>query len=367
MGDDNISHFCYIYNMMCNKNIWLFADTHFGCKGDNEIWLNDYVSYFRNVVFPFMRKNVKSEDILVHCGDVFDCRSTIGLNTMCEVISLFEELSDIFNDIRIIIGNHDIFKKSTNDITSVNCLKHIKNVKIYYKPKLEIIDDKKILFNPWIENPEEQKNVLKNVNADYIFGHFEIGGAKTNRNGIRLDSSKGVSLSDFKNSQVYAGHIHIRQDMKNIHYVGNPYHKDKGDLENNKGFTILDVKTGEGMFIENKYSPIFIKESIYDILDDTIEDLKKRWKNNYIDLEVLGSDITTCNFDGLRNCLTGYYKEFNTVSNRNQMISSSVSESDFEEVKSSGDYMNDFLDQQDMSPAFREEVEKELKTLIEGV
>ena len=59
---------------MENVKIWLIADTHFGLKGDDEIWLEDYFNYFNNDLIPYMKKNVGEHDILIHCGDVFDNR-----------------------------------------------------------------------------------------------------------------------------------------------------------------------------------------------------------------------------------------------------------------------------------------------------
>ena len=115
---------------MDNRKIWLIADTHFGYKGDDEEWLDDYIGYFENTLIPLMEKEVGENDILVHCGDVFDNRSIIGLQTLNRVISLFEKFSRIFKDIRITVGNHDIYKKSSNDITTLNALKYIPNVKI---------------------------------------------------------------------------------------------------------------------------------------------------------------------------------------------------------------------------------------------
>jgi DNA repair exonuclease SbcCD nuclease subunit len=68
--------------------IWLISDTHFGLKGDNPIWMQDIYDYFDKVLFPLMEEKVKPEDILIHCGDVFDNRSTIGLNTDCLTFSI---------------------------------------------------------------------------------------------------------------------------------------------------------------------------------------------------------------------------------------------------------------------------------------
>lgn len=341
--------------------IWLIADTHFGYKGDDEEILNDWIGYFEDVVIPIMKKEVNPGDILIHLGDLCDNRSTVGLNTMCRVIHLFEQFSEIFNDIRITVGNHDIMKKSSNDITSLNMLKHIPNVKIYYEPTVDVIDGKICFFNPWVENPDKEREYLSGINADYVFGHLEIGGSQmSNRSGVKIEFVGGIKPSDFKNSQVYAGHIHIRQDNKNIHYVGNPYHKDRGDRENQKGITVLDLKSGETSFIENTSSPKFIKENIYDILNLTVGDLKKRWKNNRIDLHIKSTDITKCNFDNLNMALDYCYRSFETKGDTVIPELNLVTEMSFSDAKSSDDYIDDFLKNQDLTDDMMKEVKEKM-------
>lgn len=334
---------------MENRKIWLIADTHFGLKGDDDEWLDDYIGYFEDVVIPLMKKEVKEGDILIHCGDVFDNRAIIGLNTIHRVIKLFEKFSEIFSDIRITVGNHDILKKSTNDVTSIDMLKYIPHVKVYYTPEIDVIDGKVCFFNPWVEDPDKEREYLADINADYIFGHLEIGGSQvSNRSGVKIEFTGGIKASDFKSSQVYAGHIHIKQDNKNIHYLGNPYHKDRGDRGNPKGITILDLKTGKTKFIENTVSPKFMKEYIYDILNMTVGELKDRWKNNRIELHMKSTDITKCNFDTLRSELNTVYRSFDTIGDYVAQELNISSDASFSDAKSSDDYIDDFLHNQDL-------------------
>lgn len=334
---------------MENRKIWLIADTHFGLKGDDEDWLEDYIGYFENVVIPLMKTEVGKDDILIHCGDVFDNRSNIGLNTIYRTIRIFEEFSKIFNDIRITVGNHDILRKSTNDITSINMLKYIPHVKVYYTPEVDVIDGKTCLFNPWVEDPAKEKEILAGVNVDYVFGHLEIGGSKmASRTGVKIEFQGGVKPSDFKNAQVYAGHIHIKQDNKNIHYLGNPYHKDRGDRDNEKGITTLDIKTGKTRFIENEVSPRYMKEYIYDLLNMTVGELKERWKNNRIDLHMKDVDYSRCHFDDLKEALGNCYRSFEPhgdITTKELNLSGDV---DFNDAKSSDEYIDDFLHNQDV-------------------
>lgn len=338
--------------------IWFLADLHFGCRADNEIWLKDYSNYFYDVFIPLLKEKYEEGDIVCSLGDIFDNRIAVGINTINVVIDIFEKIADICPDIRLIVGNHDIYNKSTNDITTLNILKYIKGVKIYYEPEVEVIGGKTILFHPWIENKEIQSKLLSKFNGDYIFGHLDVFGVESNSKGIKVKSSNAVNMSEFKTAEVYAGHIHLRQDYKNIHYVGNPYAKVRGE-GNTKGITVLNIKTGKREFYENTYSPKFLKENIYELMDVTVGELRERWNNNYVDLHVLGSDITNCRFDDIRELLSGCYKEF-TIKNEsvNSGLVNDIGEanSDFEDAKTSEEHLGDFINLTDWDTEMKEEV-----------
>ena len=87
--------------------VWFLADLHFGCRADNEIWLKDYSDYFYNVFIPLLKEKYEDGDIVCSLGDIFDNRNTVGINTINVVIDIFEKISDICTDIRLIVGNHD--------------------------------------------------------------------------------------------------------------------------------------------------------------------------------------------------------------------------------------------------------------------
>lgn len=332
------------------SRVWFLADTHFGYKNDNEMWLSDFNGYFNDVLIPLMKKEYKEGDILVHLGDVYDNRSTVGLNTICDTINIFNELSGIFNDIRIIVGNHDIYNKSSNDITSIRIIERIPNIKVYDKPVVEEIDGKKILFHPWVNNIEDERELLASVNVDYIFGHLDVNGCSLNEKGSRSMSANSVDSKDFKESLVYAGHIHKKQDYKKVHYVGSPYQMKRGEIGDSCGITVLDLKTGKTLFYENTYSARFKDYSIYEILDKTVGDLKTEWKNKFVTLNVKRSDSTFCRFDKLIDELSGIYKEFNTHSVDDDTIVDNMNgETDCCERKSTDEYVKDWFKDNDIS------------------
>ena len=284
--------------------IWMIADTHFGFKNDDEKWLNEFTNYFYNIVFPLLKENAEEEDILVHLGDIFDNRKFVGLKTLATVQKLFEDLTNIISDVRIVIGNHDIFNKNSNSITSVDILKNINGITIYKEADCCLIDGKQCLFLPWVNDVETEIELLKKYkNIEYIFCHSEINGADM---GSGQKSNTNIKISDFNCKHVYSGHIHIRSNSGKVHYIGAPYHLTRTDINHEKGITCLDVKTGETEFYENTFSPRFMKINANDI------DIKnfdtEILKNNYVDVYVKQSEAQDIDVVNVMKFVSDYTK-----------------------------------------------------------
>ena len=70
--------------------IAIITDTHFGVKNDSPIFLEAYLSYFEQQVFPYLLKNnIKT---VIHMGDVLDRRKYINFNTLYNVRRRFTEM-----------------------------------------------------------------------------------------------------------------------------------------------------------------------------------------------------------------------------------------------------------------------------------
>jgi len=273
--------------------IWQITDTHFG-KGaiQTEKWLNMMSSYFYDFLIPILKKHVKPGDVLLHLGDVYDNRTSINVKVLNKVINIFEDLSKIL-PVHILIGNHDNFNLSDNDINSVASIRNINNIYTYSEPTLKTFGNTKCLLLPWVYGKNNEKEVLAAYNdkAKILFCHSDLNGARTQVNPTRPISKTICELDDFSGyTKVYSGHIHIRQTISNFSFIGAPYHMDRNDIGNEKGITVVDPDTLQEKFIPNTFSPKFNK-----IYIDTIEDLdtidKNYVNNNYVDLIIKNSLI----------------------------------------------------------------------------
>ena len=114
------------------SKIFLIGDTHIGLGYPNNAdkWFKVHREYFSDFLIPLLKSRVEPGDIIVHLGDLFDNRNVIPINLMNYTLDIVEEISKIA-PFHIIIGNHDLYSKSTGEINSVRPFKHIDNIFIY--------------------------------------------------------------------------------------------------------------------------------------------------------------------------------------------------------------------------------------------
>lgn len=284
------------------KRAFIISDTHFGARSNSVEWLNVMMDWFDNDFIPKVKSMHKPGDILIHCGDVYDNRQSINLLVMHKGIDLFERLSKIFVDgIYIIAGNHDVMRKTSNDISSLDTLKYIPGVHILKEPVIgTFIDENQktnALFMPWRTDETEEKECIKEHLAankcSYLFCHTNIRSLSFDRN---RQVEEGLTTDDLvKFGKVYSGHIHWGQVRKNVTMVGNPYEMTRSDAGNQKGWYLLDIHSGDDQFYQNTHSPRFNRIYLDKWLERPLSDLITECKNNRVDLFVPSSYLMKFN------------------------------------------------------------------------
>ena len=289
------------------KRIWMVSDSHLGCRSNSVLWLQIIEDYFFKFFIPLVKKEYRKGDVLYHLGDVFDNRQSVNLAAQDLAIRVFEELGKIFPDIHIIVGNHDIMRKNSNEISSVDCLKYLPNVNVLKEPKILKYEDATCLLMPWRRDSEHEKETLNNIkdNVDYMFCHTETQGVQISPSTKHLqDGGKEVGI--FKRfKRVYSGHIHYRQEKGNFILVGNPYQMTRSDRDNQKGIYLLDLKTGDHTFYENNVSPKFIRYYINNILNMRMEEIESEIKDNFVDVFIPSNVLGKYNINKFMDYLDG--------------------------------------------------------------
>ena len=291
------------------KRIWMISDTHLGCRANSVLWLNLIEDYFFNFFIPLAKREHKKGDILYHLGDVFDNRQSLNLAAQDLGIRIFEELTKIFPEVHIIVGNHDIMRKNSNDISSVDCLKYIPKVTVYKEPKVLTYGDTRCLLMPWRTGSEHERETLKKYkDIDYLFCHTEAQGSQTSPSRKHLQQG-GNNRKIFKRfNKVYSGHIHYRQELGNVTLVGNPYPMTRSDRDNQKGVYILDLHNGNDVFIPNDLSPKFVRYYINDVYERRMGDLKKEFEGNFVDILIPSNVLGKYNINKFLDYFDGIAK-----------------------------------------------------------
>ncbi len=273
------------------RKIFVLGDLHLGVRNNSLEWSDIQCEF----LLDFFLKKVDEEgfdperDILFQAGDWNHVRESTNVRIYKKSLEVAQRLTQKFKrGVYVILGNHDVYYKDRNDTHSLEGFDLMyKNFHIFTKPTQLTINSHKFLMLPWVESVAEIKEIVKaNTSSEYVFCHADVQGFNLNKS-TKLEH--GLDYEDLKPfKRVYSGHIHIRQDKNNVLYVGTPYEMDRGDRGNTKGFYVLDaegVKLTE-KFIENTVSPRHIKIEMLDLLELNLDQIKERFKNNFVDIMI---------------------------------------------------------------------------------
>lgn len=277
--------------------VCVISDLHLGVHTNSTTWHEIAINWALWLSKELKRKNIKD---IIFCGDWHHNRSEISVNTL----QVSADILEIFKDFNIIAitGNHDLYYKHRTDVNSLSIYKGRNNIKIFDKPYTIEAFERTITFCPWNTNPSDIPN------SDVIFGHFEIETFKMNAYKV---CEEGVKIKDLlkKAPLIISGHFHTRHEKTfgsgTILYCGNPFQMDFGDLDNNKGYYILDLDTLEYEFSENNVSPLYKKINLSDLVQlGTIDSsIRQLFTNNIVKLKI-DKNITQEDIDILTNKLT---------------------------------------------------------------
>ena len=232
--------------------IGIFTDSHYGAKKGSK-HLHDYFElFYKNVFFPALEEH--GVETVIHMGDAFDSRKSIDYQSLeWAKRVVFDPLKKY--DVHMIVGNHDCYYKSTNDVNSpALLLKDYPNIKTYSSPTNTKVCGIDMTFIPWIcsENYDETLKVIQKSKAKIAMGHLELKGFRVNKHLVMEEH--GLEANLFSNfTKVFSGHYHTRSDNGTVFYLGNPYEMYWTDVNDTRGFHIFDTETLEHTPINNPY------------------------------------------------------------------------------------------------------------------
>jgi DNA repair exonuclease SbcCD nuclease subunit len=230
----------------------IITDTHFGKSNDNKVILENIKNSLETVFFPYLDEhNIKR---VIHMGDLFDRRTYINFNTHKVARECFlEQLEARGIETDIIVGNHDVSYRNTNEVNSLQELINgrYSNIRIHEDPTEIEVFGVKILLLPWInaENQEKTFELINKTNAKIVMGHLELAGFQMYR-GIYADHGLDKNVFD-KFHLVFSGHYHHRSISNSIHYNGAFSQHEWSDYDDDRGFVIFEPQNLQSEFIRN--------------------------------------------------------------------------------------------------------------------
>jgi DNA repair exonuclease SbcCD nuclease subunit len=250
----------------------LLCDSHIGVRGDSKVFLKHQERFFNDIFFPTLEKyNVNT---VLHLGDIFDRRKFVNFLTLKSGKDMFFDVLRAKNiNMHAIVGNHDVYFTTTNEVNSLALLlSEYDNIHVYETEPVELsFGSTRILMCPWLikDTNEEVLKILKNSTAPILCGHFGMKGFEMMKGVV---SDHGLDHRIFQNFEaVFSGHYHHPSTYGNVHYLGAQYEMNWSDYGSRRGFYLLDTETRELTFIENPYR---IHHKLdYDDTDLTIDEI----------------------------------------------------------------------------------------------
>ena len=275
------------------SKVAIITDQHFGARNDSTLFLDFYEKFYNDTFFPTLIKE-KIDTVLI-LGDTFDRRKYINFFSLKRAKQMFfDPLFQMGIQVHMLAGNHDTYFKNTNDVNSADLLlgEYGITLNVIDHPTEIYVGPHKICMMPWIcpENYEDSLKTLKDTDAKFCMGHFEIAGFAMYRG---MPSEGGLDRGIFRKfSHTFSGHYHHKSSSDDIHYLGNPYELTWQDYNDSRGFHLFDLDTHQLEFIENPNK--MFHRIIYDDKEQSIKEIDgkdlKPYTNTYVKVVVINKN-----------------------------------------------------------------------------
>jgi hypothetical protein len=98
--------------------------------------------------------------------------------------------------------------------------------------------DEDVVIAPWLVGDDHKR--IPKLNARYVLGHFELPHFKMNAM-VEMPDHGELQAEHFDGvGEVFSGHFHLRQQRRNINYIGNAFPHNFADAGDDKrGCTVV--------------------------------------------------------------------------------------------------------------------------------
>jgi len=240
------------------SKVAVFTDIHFGNKNNSRqhnMDCEDFVKWF------IREAKKRGCETCIFCGDWHHHRASVNVSTLNYSVSNFRMLSEAFEKVYLIVGNHDLFYREKREINSFAFAKVHDNIHIIND---DILEEGDVALVPWLVGDEWKK--MKKLKSRYVFGHFELPHFMMNAI-VEMPDHGELQVDDFKKADyVFSGHFHKRQQRGKVHYLGSPFAHNYADVwDDQRGAMFLEWG-GEPVYV-NYDGPRYIRLNLSDLID----------------------------------------------------------------------------------------------------
>jgi DNA repair exonuclease SbcCD nuclease subunit len=214
------------------KKAIVFTDIHFGLKSNSLLHNQDCERFVDWIIETGRAQGCETGMFL---GDWHHHRAAINLQTLNFSLQALEKLSQNFSQFFFIPGNHDLYYRDKRDIHGAAWARHLPNIHICN----DWFQEGDVIIAPWLVGDDHKR--IQKMSSKYMFGHFELPHFKMNAM-VEMPDHGEIAVDHFGGfDRVFSGHFHLRQEKKNITYIGNAFPHNFADAgDTNRGAMILE-------------------------------------------------------------------------------------------------------------------------------
>lgn len=203
-------------------------------------------------------------DLVVNLGDTFDDHAVIRAECLSLVNSHVRRLTEK-TQLIMVLGNHDMWRPNSSSYHALEVFKDRKNVVV--ADSHTVVDG--ITYIPYLPTGSAWPTIKTKV----AITHNTFVGADF---GFKL-AEDGFDLGESACDVVISGHIHKKQNLRNVFYPGTPMAMSASDVDQVKGIHLFDTVTNDVTFIESPF-PMWKSFSFKVGVDKSLNlDDKHRW------------------------------------------------------------------------------------------
>lgn len=208
------------------------TDIHWGLKSNSLLHNQDCDRFIDWFIDTAREQGCETGMFL---GDWHNHRASINLQTLQFSLRALEKLSAAFTDFYFIPGNHDLYYRDKRDIHGVEWARHLPNIHICN----DWVESGDVIIAPWLVGDDHRR--IQKMSAKYMFGHFELPHFKMNAM-VEMPDHGELNTEHFGGfDRVFSGHFHLRQQKKNVTYIGNCFPHNFADAgDDSRGMMILE-------------------------------------------------------------------------------------------------------------------------------